>query len=89
MYFVKKPKLAREGADIILPNNSELSLSSDEFYKKNGYIYQEYCKPPLINDYYPIIGSWIINNKAAGLNMRIDKNIITGVDAHFVPHYIR
>ncbi len=50
--FVKKPKLAREGADIILPNNSELSLSSDEFYKKNGYIYQEYCKPPLINDYY-------------------------------------
>ncbi len=43
----------------------------------------------MLTIFNPIIGSWIVNNKAAGLNMRIDKNIITGVDAHFVPHYIR
>lgn len=84
--FVKKPILGREGANIY---HNNFLLQGSHFVPEydEAYIYQEYAPPPNFDGHYPVIGSWMIGDEAAGMGIREDRSQISGNGSHFVPHY--
>lgn len=86
--FVAKPFLAREGANIDLLNGEQVVVSTAGAYGDSGYVYQErYMLPEMAPSTYPVIGSWIVDGRPAGMGIRED-GLITGNTARFVPHVI-
>lgn len=89
--WVRKPILAREGANVSQVDDTTVKqLSGSEFhdqYDKNGYVYQQWVDLPYNSGFRPIIGSWVIGDRATGICIREDYNVVTGNDSHFVPHY--
>lgn len=91
---VKKARLAREGANVFIAkqdngvNVYENTTEFVDYYDESGYVYQEYFYVEPMEGYTPIIGLWIIGNKASGLNFRDDFNPITSNDSHFVSHVV-
>lgn len=84
--YVKKPILAREGANIEIFHNHNLVAQSDGNYDSNA-IYQEYFQLLTFENKYPIIGSWIIDTYPAGIGIR-EGSMITDNLASFIPHII-
>lgn len=89
--WVRKPILAREGANVtLLENGQTTTLTGSEFnteYDKSGYVLQQWVDLPLNDGFRPLVGSWIIGDQAAGIGIREDVNVVTGNDSHFIPHY--
>ncbi len=86
--YVRKPILSREGANIqMVKNYSVLSETGGE-YGYEGYICQELCPLPDFDGNYPMIGSWIVGQEAAGIGIRESNNLITDNLSRFVPHLI-
>jgi glutathionylspermidine synthase len=86
--FVKKPILSREGANITLVENHFPIANSTGDYGAEGYIFQELFTLPNYNGNYPVIGSWIIGQEAAGIGIRESNGLITDNVSRFVPHLI-
>ncbi|WJG08444.1 glutathionylspermidine synthase family protein [Aliiglaciecola sp. LCG003] len=86
--IVRKPIFSREGANIKIQKDGKVIAESDGFYGDEGFIYQGYAPLPKFGDYYTLIGSWLVGDKAAGLTIREDGNIITQDMSRFVPHII-
>ena len=76
--YVEKPFFSREGEGIIIESNFTR--------REEQKIYQEYCELPSFSGNYPVIGSWIIGSKAAGIGVREDTTPITNNLSRFVPH---
>lgn len=88
--FVKKPLLSREGANITVNGGvlSRDSLATQGEYGAEGYIYQAKYEIPNFGGNYPVIGSWIIGQEAAGIGIREADGPITTNLSRFVPHRI-
>ncbi len=84
--YVKKPLLGREGANITL-NYGENTLSTDGNYGGGAYIYQQTHLLPNFDNYFPVIGSWLIGGESAGLIIREDNSPITRAISRLIPHY--
>jgi glutathionylspermidine synthase len=93
--FCKKAKHGREGANVNQVKKRFGVTVEDKLaqgshfvgdYVDWGYIYQQWHNIQAHDGYYPIIGSWIIGDKACGMSIREDKNIVTGNDAFFASH---
>ncbi len=86
---VRKPFYSREGANIsIMQGTTNVSSTGGE-YGEEGHIYQKYCPLPNVDGNYPVIGSWVVDGKSAGIGIRESKDLITGNTSRFVPHIIR
>jgi glutathionylspermidine synthase len=86
--YAQKPLLSREGANIILVQEGEVISETEGEYGEEGYIFQQLCKLPAFDGYKPVIGSWIIGEKSAGIGIRESNNLITDNFSRFVPHVI-
>lgn len=86
--FAKKPVYSREGANIILYKNGEPVEENSGAYGKEGFIYQQLFDLPDFNGNYPVIGSWVIGQEAAGIGIRESIHRITNNQSRFVPHLI-
>lgn len=86
--YVKKPILSREGANIELVESYNTLQKTEGQYGKQGYIYQKLFTLPEFDGNYPVIGSWIIGQEAAGIGVREAKTLITDNASRFVPHVI-
>jgi glutathionylspermidine synthase len=86
--YIKKPILSREGANIEVIKNGKSVLKTPGNYGKEGYIYQQFCDLPEFDGNYPIIGSWIIGQQAAGMGIRESGTLITDNTSRFIPHLI-
>lgn len=84
--YVKKPLLSREGANITIVRNGNLTASTDGDYGAEGYIFQQYYPLPFFRDNYPVIGSWVIGCEPAGIGIRETKGLITDNLSRFIPH---
>jgi glutathionylspermidine synthase len=84
--FVKKPMLGREGANITLSANGHQATTPGD-YDGGGYVYQQFRPPPVRDGYYPVIGSWIVRDEAAGIGIRESNNLVTNNTSRFIPHY--
>jgi glutathionylspermidine synthase len=86
--YVKKPLLSREGANVeIVKENQSIEKTSGE-YGEEGYVYQQLIDLPNFENNYPIIGSWIIGQEAAGIGIRESNTLITNNTSRFIPHVI-
>lgn len=86
--LIKKPLFSREGANISLIRDRNETGLSDGPYGEEGFIYQQAHMLPRFGDNYCLIGSWLINNQAAGIAIREDAGPITQDMSRFLPHYI-
>jgi len=85
--YVVKPLLSREGANVSLVENGNVTSKTTGEYGEEGYIYQQLCKLPDFDGNYPVIGSWIIGGEAAGIGIRESNALITDNMSRFVPHF--
>jgi glutathionylspermidine synthase len=83
---VRKPLLSREGANIEMQSRGR-KIVTDGTYGDEGYIYQAVSELPKFKDRYAAVGSWIVNDLAAGIGIREDDTPITKNTSSFVPHY--
>jgi len=84
--YVKKPKLAREGANISVVDGPEVQ-ATDGDYGAEGFVYQAVAPLPRFEEDFALIGSWIVGDKPAGIGVREDVSPITRNTSRFVPHY--
>lgn len=86
--YVKKPIFAREGANVSIHVAGEVLESSGGPYGDEGFIYQDYCPLPMFGEQYTLIGSWLVNDKPAGISVREDAGRITQDLSRYIPHII-
>ncbi len=86
--YVKKPFFSREGANISIVKNGQTLVDSDGPYGEEGFIYQAYSPLPVFDGNVTLIGSWLVDDKAAGMAIREDKELITQDLSRFLPHTI-
>jgi glutathionylspermidine synthase len=84
--YIKKPLLSREGANISIFKDGEVT-SSEGDYGEEGFIYQALHELPNFDGNHPMVGSWVIEGESAGIGIREDTSLITGNLSRFVPHY--
>lgn len=84
--YVKKPILAREGANVTIVSNDQVLFATPGTYTESPCIYQEYCPLPNFTGNYPVIGSWVVGDTACGMGVREDSTPITHNSSRFVPH---
>ncbi|WP_347989837.1 glutathionylspermidine synthase family protein [Methylomonas sp. AM2-LC] len=84
--YVRKPLYSREGANIEIRRGASV-VETTGSYGAEGYIYQQYTPLTAFAGHYPVIGSWVIANQAAGIGIREDTSEITGNNSRFIPHY--
>jgi len=82
--WVRKPVFGREGANILL-NGTETPGD----YSGEEVVWQRRALLPQIEGRYPVIGSWIVEGRAAGMGIRESDGPVTTNLASFVPHFIR
>ncbi|MDB1124764.1 glutathionylspermidine synthase family protein [Vibrio algarum] len=86
--YVIKPLFAREGANISIIEKGKKTLETGGPYGEEGVIYQAYHPLPKFGDNYTLIGSWLINDKAAGMSIREDTSRVTQDLSRYIPHII-
>jgi len=91
--LVKKPIFSREGANISIITNDQQTVSSEGPYGQEGYIYQAtHMLPKFVDnsgsENHTLIGSWLVDDQAAGISIREDKSCITQDMSRFLPHII-
>ncbi len=84
--YVKKPIYSREGENVEIHDGENIIVQPGS-YGAEGYIYQAYAALPDFQSNFPVIGSWIIGDDAAGMGIRENHQRITTNTSRFVPHY--
>lgn len=86
--WVRKPYFSREGANIDMRLPSGETIASAGPYGNSPCIRQAYHPLPKFDGGYPLLGSWVVGDRAAGLGMREDAGPITQDTSRFLPHVI-
>jgi glutathionylspermidine synthase len=86
--LVKKPIFSREGANISIVRNMNEVVASAGPYGDEGYIYQAAHMLPVFAGNHTLIGSWLIDDEAAGISIREDAGPITQDMSRYLPHII-
>ena len=86
--YARKPLYSREGADIELIGDGETLRGPADNYGAEGFVRQQLQPLPEFDGRYPVIGAWIVGDKAAGMGVREDATPLTTERARFVPHVI-
>lgn len=87
-HYVRKPIFSREGANIQIIHQGRVIESATGPYGAEGYIVQQYQPLPRFGDHYTLIGSWLVNDRPAGISVREDRSRITQDLSRFLPHII-
>lgn len=86
--FVRKPLLSRRGANVEIIRDGKLEVQNEGPYGVEGYVLQAFHPLPEFERRHPVIGSWMVAGRAAGIGIREDQDLVTSEDANFVPHII-
>ena len=85
--WVRKPLHSREGANVsmLLPDGRRVETGGPY---AGPCIRQAWHPLPDIGGAYPLIGSWVVADRACGMGIREDRSLVTQDGARFVPHAI-
>ncbi len=86
--LVKKPLFSREGANISIIQNGQETTASHGPYGEEGFIYQATHPLPKFGENHTLIGSWLVDDEAAGISIREDSGPITQDMSRYLPHII-
>lgn len=84
--YVVKPLFSREGANITIVEQGREIARVDGPYGAEGNIIQQFYPLPCFDGNYTLIGSWLVDDKPAGIGLREDNNLITQNLSRFYPH---
>lgn len=86
--WIKKPIFSREGANVsLIENGSETELSPGP-YGEEGFVVQAFTVLPQFASNYTLVGSWLVDDMAAGISVREDASPITQDLSRYLPHII-
>ena len=86
--WVRKPFFSREGANIeLIDANGQASATAGP-YVEGPFVRQAWHPLPRFDDGFPLIGSWVVGDRACGMGIREDATAITVDTSRFVPHAI-
>lgn len=88
---VRKPIFSREGASVTITGRHAIATAGE--YGAEGHVEQAYVELPEFTasdgtPRYPVLGSWVIGQDAAGLGVREGRSRVTDNTASFCPHFI-
>ena len=86
--LIKKPLFSREGANISLLDNGKTVIDGQGPYGEEGFVYQAYYPLPVFGTNHTLIGSWLVNDQAAGISIREDNSPVTQDLSRYLPHII-
>lgn len=86
--FVRKPLFSREGANVDVATLTGERFGTSGPYGNGPAIVQAYHPLSSFDGNYPLVGSWIVADRASGVGMREDTTLITQDTSRFVPHAI-
>jgi len=87
--YVRKPRLGREGANVTVHDADGAVVAEQEGpYGEEGFVFQRRADFAPIPGKTAVIGSWVVGDSPAGIDLRETSGPITGDLAEFVPHYI-
>jgi trypanothione synthetase/amidase len=82
--YAKKPIVGRVGRNVTITGGTgEVHAETTGNFGERDMIYQELFPLTKQDDYYAIIGGWMIGDAFSGTGVREDKSIITGLDSPF------
>jgi len=85
--YVKKPKMAREGANLTYVGDTRIETGGD--YGEEGFVYQALAPVPVFEGNYAVVGSWVVDGVSCGMGIRESDGPITDNLSRFVPHLFR
>ena len=85
--WVRKPLHGREGSNVTIAAPG-VSTDTGGPYDGDGFVYQAYADLGEHDGMRPVIGSWLIGDRPAGLGIRETPGYVTDNTACFVPHVI-
>ena len=85
-HHVRKPIYSREGANVEL-HTARGTVAEPGSYGAEGFVYQAYAPLPDFDGRFPVVGSWIVGDEAAGIGIRENTQQITTNVSRFIPHY--
>lgn len=85
--FVRKPKLSREGSNVVWVEKGFVVEETEGSYGAEGHVFQSPAPLVEFDGHHPIFGVWVIDHEAGGLGIREDTRRITGNLSRFVPHF--
>ncbi len=92
-HVVKKPIRSREGSNVEISRSGLVIEKSDGPYATaagddaTAFVWQKAVELPVFDGVRPVMGVWMIGDKASGLGIREDESRITSNVSPFVPHY--
>lgn len=87
--YVRKPLLAREGANTQVVIGGELAAQGpDQDYGGEGFVVQEYVDLGEYDGARPVLGVWTVDMEPVGLGIRESDGLITDNLSRFVPHVL-
>jgi glutathionylspermidine synthase len=86
--YALKPLHSREGSNITLVDEATVLDASDGPYGRAPRVLQALANLPDFNGNHPVVGSWIVGEKAHGIGIREDTTLITRDTSRFMPHAI-
>jgi glutathionylspermidine synthase len=87
--YVKKPILAREGANVEIHRGSRVEAGEEvDCYGAEGHVFQAYAPLPSFEGFQPVLGTWVVDGEPAGMGIREASGPITDNGSSFLPHYI-
>ena len=84
--YASKPLFGWEGdgVDVVGPDGEERSPRLRTAGQQR--VYQQYTPLPDFDGNRPVLGTWVVDGKPAGLGIRESTNLVTNTGARFVPH---
>jgi glutathionylspermidine synthase len=84
--YVRKPVHGREGSNVQVVKDGRVVFETDGPYDEGPFVYQKLSPPRPFDGRTPILGAWVVNEKACGLGVREDGDMITRNTSRFLPH---
>jgi glutathionylspermidine synthase len=85
--FVRKPKLSREGSNVLWVERGQTIEETPGDYGEEGHVFQAPANIPSFDGHHPVFGVWMVDHEPAGLGIREDHRRVTGNLSRFVPHF--
>lgn len=86
--YARKPMFSREGGGCSLHRADGALIDAERVFEEPGdWVYQSLAPLPRYEDYWAVVGGWVVGDEPAGLCIREDASAITKNSSHFVPHY--
>ena len=86
--WVAKPLHGREGDNIRIHFGDAFDVEMPGPYGAEGWVYQGYAELPVYEGNHVVLGSWIVDNEAAGMLVRESDGPVTDYFSRVCPHVI-